>query len=49
MDEGTKEVYSEVYSVLNLSGNSYIERIPKKIYAMIVREKSSTYNPQFVK
>lgn len=49
MDGSTKEVYSEVYSVLNLLGNSYIERIPKKLYEMIEREKSSTYNPKFIK
>lgn len=45
METRTREMYSEVYGILNMLGNSYIERIPEKLYNMIEREKEPTYNP----
>ena len=45
--ETTKEIYSEVYSILNLLGKSYINKVPSKLYKMIEEEKSDTYNPTF--
>ena len=47
MNVATQEMYSEVYSILNLLGNSYIEKLPKSLFKMIEEEKSSTYNPQY--
>lgn len=47
MNVGTQEMYSEVYSILNLLGNSYITKLPKSLFKMIEEEKSSTYNPQY--
>lgn len=47
MNVDTQEMYSEVYSILNLLGNSYIDKLPKSLFKMIEEEKSSTYNPQY--
>jgi len=47
MNVATHEIYSEVYSILNLLGNSYIKKLPKSLFKMIEEEKSSTYNPQY--
>ena len=47
MDIKTKEIYSEVYSILNMLGESYIEKLPSKLYNMIKEEKSAEYNPQY--
>lgn len=40
-----KEMYSEVYSVLNLLGDEYINKLPKNLYKLIQQEKLETYNP----
>mgnify|MGYP006959218034 CR=1 FL=1 len=47
MNVNTQEMYSEVYSILNLLGNNYIAKLPKSLLKMIEEEKSSTYNPQY--
>ena len=47
MDGITQEVYSEVYSILNLLGENFIKKLPKSLYEMIKKEKSSSYNPQY--
>lgn len=43
----TKEIYSEVYSILDLLGDKYIKRLPKNLYNLIKNEKLSTYNPKY--
>ena len=45
--EVTKEIYSEVYSILNLLGDSFIDKLPKQLYSLIQKEKSDTYNPTY--
>lgn len=40
-----KEMYSEVYGILNLLGNSYISKLPKKLYELIKNEKKDDYTP----
>ena len=47
MNVGTQEMYSEVYSILNLLGSSYITKLPKSLFKIIEEEKSSTYNLQY--
>ena len=47
MDIRTKEIYSEVNSVLNMLGNSYINKLPRSLYNMVVSEKLDTYNPTY--
>ena len=34
----TKEIYSEVYSILDLLGDKYIKRLPKNLYNLIKNE-----------
>lgn len=45
----TREIYSEVYSILNLLGDKYINRLPQVLYNMIKIEKLNTYNPHYDK
>lgn len=47
MDGTTQEVYSEVYSILNLLGESFIKKLPTSLYEMIKKEKLDSYNPQY--
>lgn len=42
-----KEVYSEVYSVLQLLGQEYINKLPKELYKQIQEERLENYNPQY--
>ena len=42
-----KKVYSQVYSILQLMGNSYINKIPKKFYKLIDSKRDKTYNPTY--
>ena len=44
----TKEMYSEVYSILKLLGDEYITKIPKNLLDMIIQEKLDDYNPEYV-
>ena len=47
MNIRTKEIYSEVYSILNMLGEQYISKLPQKLYLMLEKEKSNEYNPQY--
>lgn len=47
MDIKTKEIYSEVYSVLNMLGDTYITKLPSNLYKIIKEEKSDEYNPYY--
>lgn len=48
MNKKTKEIYSEVYSILNMLGNTYKRRIPINLLNMINEERLESYNPQYV-
>lgn len=47
MNTKVEETYSEVYSILNMFGEFYINKLPYKLYKMIEKEKSDSYNPQY--
>lgn len=47
MDIKTKEIYSEVYGILNMLGNNYIMKLPSSLYKMIEEKKSNEYNPKY--
>lgn len=47
MNIRTKEIYSEVNSVLNMLGEKYIFKLPKSLYEMICEEKLNDYNPKY--
>lgn len=42
-----KEMYSEVYSVLNLLGEKYIKKLPISLINMIKDERKKEYNPRY--
>lgn len=39
-------VFSEVYSVLNALGNKYIDKIPKKVFEIIEKNRDLEYEPE---
>ena len=43
----TQEIYSEVYSILNLLGESYIKKLPVSLFNMIKEEKKQDYNLKY--
>ena len=47
MDIKTKEIYSEVYGILNMLGNNYIMKLPSSLYKMIEEKKSNEYHPKY--
>ena len=47
MDNKEKQIYSEVYSILNLLGKSYIDRLPNKLYEMIKEQRDLNYTPSY--
>ena len=47
MNVKTKEMYSEVYSILNMLGNDYISKLPRSLITMINEERLKTYEPKY--
>ena len=47
MEIQRKEMYSEVYSVLNLLGEKYIKKLPISLINMIKDERKKEYNPKY--
>lgn len=47
MENTVKDIYSEVYAILNMLGKEYIDKLPKDIYNIIKEEKFSEYNPVY--
>ena len=41
------EIYSEVYSVLNLLGNDYKKRLPKNLLNLIENKRNLSYEPKY--
>ena len=47
MENTVKDIYSEVYAILNMLGKEYINKLPKDIYNIIKEETSTEYNPVY--
>ena len=47
MENTVKDIYSEVYAILNMLGKEYIDKLPNDIYNIIKEEKSTEYNPVY--
>ncbi len=45
----TKESYSEVYELLDFLGKEYIDKIPKKLYEFIEKNRDKDYRTNFNK
>lgn len=48
MNIKTKEIYSEVYQILNLLGNEYIDKLPTSLINMLREKRETNYNPVYV-
>lgn len=48
MNIKTKEIYSEVYQVLNLLGNEYIDKLPKSLFNMLEEKRNINYEPKYI-
>jgi len=44
----TKEIYSEVYQVLILLGNEYIDKLPSNLFDMLKEKREVSYTPQYL-
>lgn len=47
MDLKTKEMYSEVYSILKIMDEKYVKRLPESLYELIKNNRLETYNPTY--
>ena len=47
MDLKTKEIYTEVYEILILLGDNFINKLPNKLFDLIKNEKLDSYNPKY--
>ncbi len=47
MNIKAKEIYSEVYQVLNLLGNDYIDKLPTSLINMLKEKREVNYNSQY--
>ena len=48
MNIKTKEIYSELYGVLILLGDEYINKLPNDLINLIIKKRDISYNPQYV-
>ena len=48
MDIKTKDIYSEVYQILNMLGNDYIDKLPTSLYNMLKEKRNIDYNPKYI-
>lgn len=44
----TKEIYSEIYQVLNLLGYEYINKLPDSLFNVLKEKRNLNYNPVYV-
>ena len=47
MNIKTKEIYSEVYQILNFLGNDYIDKLPNSLINMLREKREINYNPEY--
>ena len=47
MDNKTKEIYSEVYEILTLMGDTFISKLPNKLFELIKKQRLDSYNPKY--
>lgn len=48
MNVKTKEIYSELFGVLILLGDEYINKLPNDLINLIIEKRDISYNPQYV-
>ena len=45
----TKKIYSEIYEILNVLGDSFISKLPKNLYNMLKDKRDIGYAPKYNK
>lgn len=48
MVETNEKVFSEVYAILKMLGNTYINKLPEKVYNLICNSKDENYIPVYM-
>ena len=47
MDIRTKQIYSEVYNVILVMGQEYINKLPHSLWNMLETQRDMDYNPRY--
>lgn len=47
MEQVTRDIYSELYAILQVLGNEYINKLPIKLYDMIENKRNYDYTPKY--
>lgn len=47
MEQVTKDIYSELYAILQVLGNEYINKLPIKLYDIIENKRNYDYTPKY--
>lgn len=47
MENEIRQVYSEVYQIINILGDEYIKKLPTKLYKMLESKKDNNYTPNY--
>ena len=47
MNIKTKDIYSELYQLLNLLGDEYINKLPHSLFNMVKEKRNINYNPEY--
>ncbi len=45
----TKRIYSEIYEILNVLGDSFISKLPKNLYNILKEKRDINYAPKYNK
>ena len=45
----SKKTYSEIYEILHILGEEYIQKIPKKLYILIENQRDVDFEPNLLK
>lgn len=45
MEIETQQIYSEVYQIIELLGDRYINKLPRSLFVMLQEKRDITYNP----
>lgn len=44
----TQKIYSELYQILNLLGDEYINKLPPSLFSMLKEKRDINYNPVYL-
>ena len=47
LDIETRQIYSEVYEILNILGDSFVYKLPKSLYEILKEKRDTNYQPKY--